>query len=187
MTRRYFKLQDEVAEGRWRVGEVHDATGAIPRLIRGRRIETPVAYCARVTHEGALLEYFVTSFNVPVATETLAKAIAEVAPGNVQVLPLEIIGHGHWSILNVTEVVDCLDERRATFTKWTEADGRPDRMGGYKMVLGLVVDVARVPMQTHCFRVAGWEVALIVSDDVKSAMLRIGCQGAQFVEVTPTP
>jgi hypothetical protein len=52
------------------------------------------------------------------------------------------------------------------------------------MVVKLRIAPASVPRDAQWFRVEGWRVALIVSQDVKQAMEAVGCFGATFEDVT---
>jgi hypothetical protein len=45
------------------------------------------------------------------------------------------------------------------------------------------VDPTRVPEDAHMFRVARWNVAVVVSQAMKDEMERVGCLGAKFVRV----
>lgn len=76
-----------------------------------------------------------------------------------------------------------LDEARSEFIKWTEHDHRADLAGEFRQVTKLVLARDTIPDDAHFFRIAGWEVALIVSEEVKSAMERVGCFGAEFIEL----
>lgn len=68
--------------------------------------------------------------------------------------------------------------------KWTEEDDRPDKLGDYRQVINLTLSPELIPPGIDIFRVAGWTVALIVSETVKLAMEATGCAGAVFEPVT---
>jgi hypothetical protein len=117
-------------------------------------------------------------------TRRLADAVKRIALSDVQQLPVTLKGHLGFHVMNVTRVIDCLDEERSEFIEWVEEDKRPDRLGGYRGVTRLHVEHAKIPADGHVFRVAGWLPAVVVSGDVKSAMEAVGCVGANFVDVT---
>lgn len=201
--KRFFDLMDDMRiPGRWHIGDVLLADGSEPRLSAGIKFERndePIlpsdsAICgdmrqrslliAEVTHPGRSLDFCVTAFNRPLARDRLAKAIAEVAGDDVQCLPVRIGEQTGFSVLNAVRVVRCVDEGRSEFGRWTEQDRRPDKLGKYKGVTKLRLDPKLIPSDAHFFRVADWEVALIVSEPVKLAMERAGCLGAKFQEIT---
>jgi hypothetical protein len=183
---RYYELKDDVRiPKRWHLGEVVSPAGDEPRLRAG--IPLPVG-CRPLrldlTQIGKPLDYCLTSFAVPIGRTSLAQAIASVASGDLQRIPVEIPGHEGFEVLNAIRVLKCLDEGRSEFVKWTEKDHRADLAGQYRMVTTLKLLAGEVPRNAHFFRVEGWLIALVVSEDVKEAMERIGCLGAKFVEVT---
>lgn len=68
--------------------------------------------------------------------------------------------------------------------RYTQADARlyPERMGQYKAVAGLRIDKS-MPGGAKIFRLWGWPVAIVVSDEVRQALARIGTAGVRFEEV----
>jgi hypothetical protein len=182
---RYFRLVDDVnIPGRWHVGEITGADGASHEFDAGAAVDVEGALSAGVTHEGRALEFSLTSFAVPVASRALAEAIADVAGRDVQRIALKLGGRAGFEVLNATRSFDCLDETRSEFVEWTAGDHRADLAGQYRMVPRLHVDARRIPADARLFRVARWSIALVVTEDVKAAMERVGCLGAKFLEVT---
>lgn len=185
--RSFFELLDDMhIRGRWHLGSTRFADGAIdeePRLVAGIPVSPPRPLTVDIHRAGRALDFSLTGVAEPVVTARLAEAIEEVAHSDIQRLPVSIegaTGGGSYEALNAVRVVDCLDEERSEFIKWTSTDGRPDRVGRYRQVTRLFVDKARIPANCHVFRLLGWAVALVVSDEVRSAMLAAGCRGAKF-------
>jgi hypothetical protein len=112
----------------------------------------------------------------------LGRAIAEIARYDVEQIPVRVGEIEGYVALNATRRVACVDETRSVFTKWTTTDHRSDLAGGYRSINPLYV--AAVPSDAHFFRVDGWSVGLIVSEEIKVAMERVGCLAAKFVDVT---
>ncbi len=183
--RRFFQLRDEVFAGRWHVGEVTFSDGTEPRLRAGIRLDDSRALAAPVTHPGQVLDFSLTSFAVPVATRPLAEAVSVIAGPDVQCISVAVGGQAGMVVLNAVRVVRCLDESRSEFIKWTKQDHRSDLAGQYRQVTKLTTNPNLIPFDAHVLRIEGWLVALIVSEEVKDAMERVGCLGAKFVEVTP--
>lgn len=158
-------------------------TGLEPLLDAGVPLGGAERLAATVSHAGRVLDFSLTSFNVPIATSRLANAIANVAGSDVQCLPVSVAGQAGMTVLNALRVVRCLDETRSEFMKWTKEDHRADLAGQYRQVTKLVLAPGAVPSDAHFFRVEGWSVALLVSEAVKVAMERVGCVGAKFIEL----
>jgi hypothetical protein len=137
-----------------------------------------------VTHPGRGLDFSLTSFNVPIATHRLALAIASIGAANVQRLSVRIAGQSAFDVMNSTRVVNCLDEEKSEFIKWTQNDHRADLAGQYRQVTRLCLAPGRIPIDADFFRVDGWRVALIVSDSLRAEMERVGCVGAKFQSVS---
>ncbi len=184
MTRSYFKLMDDMRiPERWHLGTVLADDGTEPLFDDGIRCE-PRPLFAEVTRSGRALDFTVSAFNTPIARTSLANAIAAVADSDVQCLPVLVEKQANFCVLNAVRVVRCIDEDRSKFGKWTEEDGRPDKVGKYRGVPHLRIDTRMIPEGAHFFRLRDWEVALIVSEQVRTAMERAGCLGAKFEEVT---
>jgi hypothetical protein len=158
-------------------------TGAEPILDAGRIVSESGPLKGTVSHPGRVLDFTLTSFNVPVVRGRVADAVRGVAGSDVQCLPVDIAGQPGMIALNALRVVRCLDETRSEFIKWTNEDRRADLAGQYRQVTKLVLAHDAVPTDAHFFRVEGWLVALVVSEAVKEAMEGIGCLGAKFIEL----
>lgn len=184
--RRLYELSDDVSlPGRWHLGEITAADGSYPFLDAGVVFIGDGHLTVRVSRPGRGLAFSLTSFAVPVATKALGEAIVRVAGGDVQCLSLNVAGRVDRVALNATRVVDCIDESRSEFLKWTPRDHRADLAGQYRQVTRLVIEASRVPNDAHFFRLGGWPIALVVSERVKTAMEEAGCRGAMFSDITP--
>jgi hypothetical protein len=172
--------------GRWHIGEIRTSAGVEPLLDAGKRFDDGPPLFGELTSPGRHLDFFLTSFAVPVSSRAVAAAVSAVAGPDVQCIPVEIPGHPGMYVLNALRVLRCVDEQRSEFMKWTSQDHRADLAGQYRQVTRLVLDPTSVPPDAHFFRVDGWLVALIVSEDVKRGIERAGCTGAKFIDVTPT-
>jgi hypothetical protein len=61
-------------------------------------------------------------------------------------------------------------------------DEEPDRVGQYRDVRDMRIDRAMVG-NAKVFRPEGWEVALVVSEEIKNALENMGATGTRFEEV----
>jgi hypothetical protein len=181
---KYYDLADDVhIPSRWYLGDVRLADGAEVELISGKRLSLLARPNLDMTTKGRPLDFSLTSFAAPIATAKLARAIAEVAGADVELIPLRIGERDGYFALNATRLVACVDESRSVIMKWTAQDHRADLAGQYRMVGNLHIDATAVPADAHFFRIKGYPVILIVSEIVKVAMEQAGCLGAKFLDV----
>ncbi|MCP3139300.1 imm11 family protein [Pyxidicoccus xibeiensis] len=125
----------------------------------------------------------------PIVSARVASIFRELAPDDVQLLPVEIEDRRErFFILVATRLLRCIDERACTELRlYTPEDGLPERVGQYRTVRGLRVDPEKTA-GARVFRSWGWPVSLIVSEGIKEALEHAGVTGARFAEVTgPVP
>jgi hypothetical protein len=137
-----------------------------------------------VLEGGEKVPFCLTIDEVPIVTMSLGQAIETVAGDGVQRLPAKIAGRAGRQAINVLREVRCIDEGASEILKWSEADGRPEKVGKYRMITRLRIDPALVPGDAHMFRLQGWEVVVVVSETMKSAMEQAGCRGAAFEPIS---
>jgi len=182
--RRYYVLiDDKQVANRWFLKGPITSDGATvdPRIFfEGRRYDADLRMTLPLRRKGNPLDFTLADFDMPVLRTDYAKRLAELAPSEVQYIPVDVaeVGSGY-SILNVLETVRCLDEEHSGVTYWKAAEGQPQRDGEYRMVLTPRVDPSRVGSR-HIFRIAGWEIAMIVSEEAKALL-----QGASGVSFEP--
>ena len=189
MPQRYFELSDDVSPGKWQLGlllgpdrqqldepwrfRMGERTALIPGL--GVHLQVP----------GTPVDFALADYNTPVVHARVAGLLAEVAPADVQLVPVEVASCNEaYFILNVTRVVKCIDDKASTEVKyWKPEDGRPEKTGNYRAVYGMRIDPALVG-EAKVFRTWGWTSALIVSEDIKETLERARVTGVRFKEVT---
>jgi hypothetical protein len=101
----------------------------------------------------------------------------------VELFPVQIEGDEDFAIVNVLDVVDCIDEQQSKFTKWEERDGRPDKLGQYRMFTSLRLSAEKAAGH-HLFRLAGWNNVLVVSEALRDKFIETGCSGLGFKRLT---
>jgi hypothetical protein len=189
MATRYFKLSDDVyVPGRWELGAPLDARGQKIWTWLFRRGE-PAAVDGTIqiplSRPGKPLDFSVAGAAVPIIHEKVAAILTELAPNDIQLLPvrLESQAEGYF-ILNALRVVKCIDDAACEEVQyWSPEDGQPDLLGEYRVVAGMRIDPTKVG-DARVFRPWGWPVVLIVSEVIQSAMERAGIFGAKFQDVT---
>jgi|SRR5581483_5158008 len=133
---------------------------------------------------GKRVAFNLAAFDMPVVSREVADAIERLSPGVCEHFPVLIDSHiDGYEILNVLPACRCVDENRTLIERWTEEDGRPDKVGQYRTMLNLTIDPTRVSGR-DIFRVAGWEIALIVSGRLRRDLEQIKRLGLEFVPVT---
>ncbi|AKQ63786.1 hypothetical protein A176_000698 [Myxococcus hansupus] len=120
----------------------------------------------------------------PILHVRVAALLAEMAPDDVQLVPVDIQGApDQYLILVATQRIRCIDDQASEEVRyWEPAHGQPERVGDYKSVMGLRIDTTKVG-NAKVFRTEGWTIALIVSEDIKLALEHLGATGVKFTPV----
>ena len=182
MMRKFYRLLDDLyILGRWHLDDPMIDEGCEHwEFTMGRVVRPGLMPIVDVKIPGVPLDYTPTLLSVPTASPRLVSAIAPLYGDDVQRIPIRLANREGYEIINVIQLLPCLDEAKSEFTKWTEQDRRPDLLGGYHSVPRLRVDVSLIPEDVNFLRVWGWEVALLVSEAVVDAFKRINATGAIF-------
>jgi len=153
-------------------------------LIAGVKVEAVGGLRVPIQEDGPVLPFTFAAFDIPVVRNDIIGRMSSVDPQGVDSLPCLIPGSsGDYSILIVPRLVECVDEQRSHCTRWTAADGRPDKVGQYRMIVDLRIRGSAVPAGIDIFRVSGWNVALIVSERMRSAIEAVDATGLKFYPV----
>jgi hypothetical protein len=187
MPQRFFKLADDVyVPQRWHL--------ASPIVSQGRKVQdwdfkrgTPIHVEGRlkipIKIAGKPLDFSEAGLRVPVVHIKVASMLAERAPGDVQLIPADIEGQpDQYLVLVATRLIRCIDEEASEVSFWTPEHGVPDKVGQYMGVDRMRIDKAKVG-NAKVFRPDGWEVVLIVSEEIKDALERMSATGTRFEEV----
>jgi len=187
MPKRFFALSDDVDfPHRWHL--------AMPTDREGRKVDdgdfwsgTPVRQEGRlripIEAAGTPLDFTEAGINIPVVHVRVASMLAELAPDDVQLIPVDVEGQpDQYLILVATRLIRCIDEKASRIRVWTHEDGLPDMVGRYLYVTALRIDRTQVG-DAQVFRPEGWPGSLIVSEEIKSALEHMGATGTKFEEV----
>lgn len=187
MAQRFFKLADDVyVPHRWHLASPTDSQGrklqdwdfkrGSPVQVKGR-LKLPIKIA------GNPLDFSEAGMRVPVVHVKVASMLAEHAPGDVQLIPAEIEGQpDQYLVLVATRLIRCIDEAASQVRFWTPEHGVPDKVGQYIAVDRMRIDKAKVG-DAKVFRPQGWEVVLIVAEELKDALEHMGATGTRFEEV----
>ncbi len=169
MTKFYRLTDDMYLENRWYLNGVRSQVGTSidSRIFTyGKPIHFPGKLNVGIRSHGTPLDFTLADFGLPVLRTDLAEELVSLVKDVVQLFHVTIDGQEKsYSIINVVSTVPCLDENIDGIMYWGETDGRPEKVGGYRMVPSIKVVPQRIRDQ-EIFRISGWEVALIVSERV---------------------
>ncbi|MGZ3459613.1 MAG: imm11 family protein, partial [Archangium sp.] len=190
MSKRFFKLHDDVyIPGRWDLDTPRDAHGqklnewmfkeGKPVAVHGR-LKIPL--CGS---NGTALDFSEAGIGVPLVSARAASLFVELAAADVQLIPVDVEAHAEpFYILVCTRVVKCIDDEKSGEVQyWKPEDGRPEMTGTYRAVHAMRIDPTQVG-DAQVLRPWGYEVVLIVSEDIKQALENMGATGLKFTEVT---
>lgn len=189
MPQRFFELFDDVGiPGRWELGHLLGSRGQPLeepwRFRLGERTASSERIRIDLQVSGKPLDFSLADFSTPVVHARVAPLLVELAPDDVQLVPVDIDSRREeYFILNATRVIRCIDDKASKEVKyWKPEDGRPEKTGHYRAVYGMRIDASQAG-DAQVFRPWGWTVALIVSEEIKQALERSGATGAKFKEV----
>ncbi len=137
---------------------------------QGRPYVGPPPCRVPLAQQGRPTEFTLAAFDMPIISQRVGRMLDDFCHAGIQRFPVAVgpFSSGY-EILNVTSTCLCIDEQKSEILRWTDEDRRPDKLGTYRMITNLTIDASRV-VGEHIFRVRGWEIALIVSDDVRTAI-----------------
>jgi len=187
MSQRFFQLYDDLSfPDRWHLDTPIDSQGSQLRdrdFKRGTPIQVKGRLRIPIEIEGRPLDFSGAGLRIPVVHTKVAIMLSELAPGDVQLIPADIEGQpDEYLVLVATRLIRCIDEAVSEVSFWKPEHGVPEKVGQYMGVDRLRIDKARVG-NAQVFRPEGWQVALIVSEQIKEAMDRMGATGTRFEEV----
>lgn len=187
MPKRFFELADDVElPRRWHL--------AMPRNAQGLKVDdgqfrrgypVPLKERLRIPVEiaGTPLDFTEAGIRIPVVHVRVAPLLAELAPDDVQLIPVDVEGQpDQYLILVATRLIDCIDEKASRFDRWTPEEGVLHNIRRYSIMYELRIDKSKVG-GARMFRVDGWRSSLIVSGEIKDALEHMGATGTRFEEV----
>jgi len=137
-----------------------------------------------VPRDGTPTDYTLAGIDMPVITRRVGELLGRLAGTEIQRIPVRVDGHDEqYEILNVISVVPCIDTKRSRIMWWTEADGRPDKVGQPRMISKFVLD--RAALTGHNILIPKeWRVVVLVSEVLKVALEEAGVTGVRFLTET---
>jgi hypothetical protein len=184
---KYFEMDDFAEiQGRWWLKTPRDASGALidPELFRnGQLLNLRPPLTISIRYDGEPLDWTFADFNMPVVSKRTATLLRSMCGNDFQSFDATIEGYsGDFEVINFLKVIQCLDETKSDVMFWKEEDGRSDKVGQYRQVANMRIDSSQI-VNADIFRIAGWEIALIVSERIKVEFEMEKITGVRFVEV----
>jgi hypothetical protein len=165
------------------LGSPHNASGeeVDPRLFtEGRPIDLQANLHITKRQRGRSLDFTLADFDMPVVSAPLANLLLDVARDCIQLLPAQVEDEqDEFFILNVTRTVPCISDAHSGVMRWNQGDGRPEKVGQYRMVVNPVLTAASYSEETM-FRAAGWQIMLLASDNLARVLLNSGLSGLEL-------
>ncbi|NMG68096.1 hypothetical protein GPA19_24490 [Azoarcus indigens] len=183
---KFFRLlADPTATSRWYLKAPLDPFGneIDPRLFtQGVPFDRQQLMSLPIRRAGNEVAFNLCDFDMVVTSAQVNAALESITGPAIQRIPVTVEGKSGFEILNVCDLLQCIDETRSLVTRWTDADGRPEKIGQLRMVAKLRID-PKAADGHHLFRVAGWPVALIASKEVKSIFEERKVSGVKYERV----
>jgi hypothetical protein len=184
MAQRFFDLADDVyVPNRWHLDTPIDSQGRKVfdwNFTRGRPVHVEGRLKIPIEIAGMPLDFSEAGIGIPVVHGKVASMLAKRAADDVQFIPADIEGWPEqYFVLVATRLIRCIDEKASKVQFWTAEDGVPDRVGQYWAVDDMRIDKSKVG-NAKVFRPEGWEVALVVAEEIKNAMEAMGATGTRF-------
>ena len=169
----WYRISDDVDfPNRWHLDTVLPSDGdkwAFWSLLSSTPDDKKIGWKVGIQHPGEILDFTFSGFDVPILNERTKKKLASICPEEIEMIPVEVEGTSEpFHILCALNEIECVDEYNSDFTKWQDQDGRPDKIGEYRMFTRLTLDPHKIPKGVNIFRIAGWQVALICSEKVRT-------------------
>ncbi|MFP2907196.1 imm11 family protein [Pyxidicoccus sp. 3LFB2] len=188
MSQRFFRLNNDAGSpGRWHLDNPTDSEGRELddswQFTDGRPVHVPGRLKVPVEQPGRPLDFTLAGLAIPVVHVRVASVLTERAPADVQLVPVDIDGQPDQYLLFVaTRLIRCIDEQASRIRLRDAEEGPPERGWQYASVRDLRIDKSKVG-DAKVFRTEGWNIALVVSDDIKTALEQLGTTGVKFEEV----
>ena len=153
-----------------------------PRLFTtGRPLDWAAPLFVPLRRRGRPLDFTLADFDMPVVSAALASLLQLKAPDCFQLLPAKVEGDpGQFFVLNATRAVPCISDRHSLILRWTSEDGRPDKVGTYRMVANPVLTPSNHRGEA-IFRAAGWEIMLLATETLAQALQASDFTGLKLV------
>jgi hypothetical protein len=173
---------------RWYLASLRDSNGVEvdPRpFTQGKPVDCASGLTIAKRQDGYPLDFTLADFDMPVVSSSLATLLQEEAHGCIQLLPAKVEGEEHkYFVLVATCKVACISDSESAVMRWEEKDGRPEKVGDYRMIASPVLTNANHRGEA-IFRARGWEIMLLATDSLARKLLASGLTGLELTQLPP--
>jgi hypothetical protein len=177
----YYRLYDDINyPDRWYFGDINVPDQWIFSTGKFMDLKTFKDLKVGLDQPGEWLDYSTTdAYAVPIISSLMAECLSEFLD-EIQLIPISVdTTKDKYYVLVVKNAINCVDENKSIFEKFEEGNPiRPDRVGEYQSIDVLKIDSRIITMDI--FRVAKYEIALIISEKVKSQLDRFNLKGLKY-------
>ncbi|HXT17112.1 MAG TPA: DUF1629 domain-containing protein [Gemmatimonadaceae bacterium] len=184
---RLYRIVDDLKlPGRWFLGHARDSAGA-EFDVRRLTVGVPSSYSGELNlamrRVGRSLDFTFSDFDLPILRAQLAARLRDAAPNDIQLFPVRIDDVDEkFDAINVVSKRAAIDEQNSIIERWSASDGAPEKIGQYFMINKLRVDAEKID-GASVFRLDSWEIALIVTEEIRNLLLSEETTGVNFIAV----
>lgn len=175
---KYYWLKDDINySGRWFLNKI---SGLDNWSLYSKVPELTEHLSVLVSRHGNEMDFTLTSSHaVPIVSDRLKAALSNFS--GIKFIPVTLNGYlNEYFVMIIDDMVDCVDEVRSKYQKFEVNDPvRPDRAGSFRAFFSMVIDADKV-IGIDILRVKRFEMAIIVSDNVKIALENSGVTGVEL-------
>ena len=139
--------------------------------------------CLYYEEEGELEDYLANPLHWPILSQRFVAVLDQMGVSQIQYFSAKIRNKitsrkiTGYHIANVTELIPALDLEKSEYEAWDAEAGRVRRLSK------LVILESKVRPRAHIFRLAEYPFSLIVSEELKLALLEEKITGVDFWEM----
>lgn len=171
----------------WHLKEPRDQHGRLVdswHFTMAKRYDGSKDLTVKLQYPGPETDITFNSFGLPIARHDLSEELCRIDTLAIQTVPVSIEGSkNRFDILNILNEIDCVDETKAKFKKWTLEDSRPDLVGDFHYIDKLVLR-ADVSYPFSIFRVARHSTTIIINQGIKELFDRLAVSGIECRPLT---
>lgn len=184
MSRKYYSIEDDLSiDDRWMVGELNLPEDFAWDDVESKSSVGAVDWRINILLDGQPLDVTVIDFGLIMAKRTFIDLLPANEIEYREVKVNKYRGKEKFYLIAFKNIIDCVDKTKSKYTLWEEGnDIRPDLAGTFKSIAKLRIDYKKVYPHS-IFIVKDYEVARIVSQEVKEQFEERGLTGITFTEV----
>lgn len=168
----------------WYLNAPTDSDGNLLYFSAEKRFSKDSIFQSSVYKSGALVDVTFTLNGIVIVNDKALGILQEVCPNDIAVYPVAVKDCPiPLYALECVNVADCLDMKRSNATKWKKGEIVDAKVGSFKGVHPLTIEVSRVPQGVHTFRIKGYDLPWIVSEHVRERLVNAGITGVAFTPV----